>query len=75
MKGEMAVMDATGDSKVMWDSENADEVAVAQKTYEDLTKKGYRAFSVKKGGAQDELINEFDPDLEKMILVPPIKGG
>jgi len=71
----MAVMDATGDTKVIWDPENADEVEAARTQFDALTKKGFRAFSVGKGGKQDELVTKFDADLEKLIMVPPLKGG
>jgi hypothetical protein len=75
MVGEMRVMGAEGDVKVIWDSEKTDEVESARKQFKELTDKGYIAFSVKKNGEQNEKISKFDPDLEKMILVPMLRGG
>ena len=74
--GEIAIMSGKGDTKIIWDLENPDEVAAARRTFDDLVGcKKYAAFSVTKKGDQDEKIKKFDPNLEKIILVPPIAGG
>ena len=73
--GEMAILGREGDTKLIWSSENADEVEHARKTFEDMTKKGFSAFKVKKMGGQGERITEFDSEAEKMILVPMLRGG
>jgi len=75
MKGEMRIMGVDGDLKVIWDSEKEAEVKAAKKQFEELTAKGYLAFKVKKDGEQGEKMKEFNPDAEKMILVPILKGG
>ncbi len=75
MKGEMRIMGVDGDLKVIWDSEKEPEVKAAKKQFEELMAKGYLAFKVKKDGEQGEKMKEFNPDAEKMILVPMLKGG
>jgi len=41
-----------------------------------LTKKGYRAYHVTGSeGEKGEPMSEFDPKVERMILVPPLQGG
>lgn len=75
MIGEMSIMGKEGDLKVIWDSEKADEVDAARAQFDALTKKGYLAFSVKKDGEKNEKISKFDPNMEKIILVPLQKGG
>lgn len=72
---EMEVLDTSGHTKTTWDSEKTDEVRAARRTYDELTGKGYKAFRVKKDGGEGEPMKSFDPDAEKMILVPPIQGG
>ena len=72
---EMLVMDSSGDTKTIWDSQNADEVANARRTFDDLKKKRYLAYRVKGEGTKGQLMTEFDPDAEKMILSPPMAGG
>lgn len=73
---EMLVLDQTGDTKIIWDSENRDEVDNARRTFEDLTKKGYLAFKVKgEKGEKGEQVRTFEAGLERLILVPPMVGG
>jgi hypothetical protein len=73
--GELAVMDHTGDTKLVWDSDNADDVAAAKAMFETQKKKGYMAFSVKKNGKPGEVLQTFDPKAEKIIMQAPLAGG
>jgi hypothetical protein len=75
IRGELVVMDRSGDTKIIWDSSKPDEVDTARQTFDRLRKKGYMAYSVKKGGDKGEVIREFDPDAEKIILAPQMVGG
>lgn len=75
MLGELRVMDGTGDTKIIWDSTKKDEVAAAKKTYDDLKKKGYMAYAVKRDGEKGTLIHDFDEEAEKIILAPRMVGG
>ena len=75
-KHEMSWMNKTGDTKIMWSRDNPDEVDNARRTFNELVGKGYAAFKVKgKDGEKGEQIREFDPAVEKMILVPQMRGG
>jgi hypothetical protein len=72
----MHTLDRSGDQRVMWDSDNEDEVAAAENTFDDLTGKGYMAYKAEgKKGTQGEQIRRFDPDAERIILVAPHAGG
>lgn len=73
--GEMCCMDRTGDTRTMWDRDKPDEVENARLMFERMTAKGYRAFYVKKDGEAGQRMDAFDPDAEKVILVPQLKGG
>jgi hypothetical protein len=75
MKGVFAVMGTSGDTKIAWDSEKQDEVAVAREAFNKLVGKGYFAFNVKGEAKQGKRITEFDPEQERLILVPPVAGG
>jgi hypothetical protein len=72
---EMSIMDATGDTKLIWNPNNEDEVECARRTFKDLKKKGYLAYTVKNGGDKGEVVTEFDAKLEKLILAPAVIGG
>lgn len=74
--GIMAEMNDSGDTKILWDKNNQDEVDNARSQFEKLTKeKGFAAFAVKKNGDQGERVRVFDPEAERIILVPQLRGG
>ena len=75
MLNEMLIMDQTGHTRTTWDADNDDEVEMARETFKRMTKKGYRAFKVKKDGSEGVQMQEFDPSAEKMILAPQLQGG
>lgn len=72
---EMRVMGLEGDTKIIWDAEKRAEVEAAEEAFKKLKKKGYLAYSVKRDGEKGQVITEFDPSAEKIILAPPIAGG
>jgi hypothetical protein len=74
-KHVMAILDGTGDTRVTWDHHNADETAAAKSQFDTLRKKGFLAYTVDKKGEKREMITEFDPHAEKIILSPPLAGG
>ena len=75
VNGELCILDHTGDTKMIWDARNEDEVEAVRRTFDDLKRKGYLAYSVSKDGSKGEVIREFDPSSEKIIMSPPMVGG
>jgi hypothetical protein len=74
--GELAIMDPVhGDLKVIWDKDNDDEVEAARAQFEELRKKGHLAYTVTGQGRKGTQVREFDPDAEKIILAPALRGG
>lgn len=74
-KNVLVALDHTGDTRVMWDPANADEIKVAKDLFDSLKKKGYLAYSVKKNGDQGEVINAFDATEGKIVMTPQLVGG
>lgn len=72
---ELATLDRTGDTKTIWDPRNPDEVEAARDTFNRLKKKGYLIYRVGKDGEKSTSMAEFDASAEKMIAVPPVRGG
>jgi tRNA U38,U39,U40 pseudouridine synthase TruA len=73
---EMRLMGAAGDTKIIWNPDNSDEVDAAKKTFDDLVgNKRFCAFKVSADGKKGEQIREFDKDAEKLIIAPPMAGG
>jgi hypothetical protein len=73
--GEMKRIDNSGDTKIKWDPKKRVEVKVAEASFNELTKEGYKAYAVKSDGSKGKEIKKFDPDEEKIIMVPPMVGG
>ena len=72
----MEIPDETGDTKIMWSKDNAEEVEVARKTFDDMKKKKFKAFHVKgKNGEPAEEMHNFDPDAERIIFIKQQAGG
>ncbi len=75
MVNTLEVMDRTGDTKTIWNPDNADEVSTARETYNKLKAKGYGAFRVDKKGEAGTRIDEFDPQAGAIIMIPRFAGG
>lgn len=73
--GEMSVHGLKGDTKIIWDPENPDEVENARECFNRLKAKRYVPFSVGRKGNKDERLTEFDPAEEKIIFTMPMAGG
>ena len=72
--GEIRQLARVGDVKIAWNSENDKEIAVAREAFDKMIKDGWTAFREKMGIKGDK-IRIFDPDAERILLVPPISGG
>ena len=64
-----------GDTKVIFDSKNKDEVAAAKDQFKSLIKKGFTAYTVGKDHKKNEKVTKFDKSEGKYIMVPPVAGG
>lgn len=73
--GELRIMGSKGDTKVIWDPDNEDEVEAAEEQFDNLMAKDFLAFKVKKDGEKGSKIKKFDPDAGKIIMTPPLAGG
>ncbi len=68
------VMDQTGHSEHAFDPKNIVSVEEAQRRFEELTSKGFRA-AVKTGAGKPELVKGFDPNHEETLFIPQLVGG
>lgn len=74
--GEMRELNKMGDSKVMWNRNNREEVEAARAHFNALRSKGYAAYRAEgKEGTRGEIIRDFDSNAERIIMVPPVSGG
>ena len=72
----IAVMGEPGDTKHIWNKNKPEEVKAAKALFKSLTEAGYRAFHVTgKEGEAGEQMRDFDPNAERMIMIPQMQGG
>jgi hypothetical protein len=73
---EIRTLDHTGDTKLIFDRNNPDELASARRTFDDLKAKGFMAYKAEgKDGTKGELLTRFDPTAERIIMAPRVVGG
>lgn len=73
---ELAILDRTGDWKLEWNPKSALEVEQMRKTFDHNVKdKRFMAYRMDKDGKRKEQITVFDPEAERIVLVPPMVGG
>lgn len=75
MKGELRTINRKGDLRIEWDSENKEEINAAREAFDKKIKAGWSAFREKTKGEKGEKIKEFNPESERVILIPPVSGG
>ncbi|HWD22363.1 MAG TPA: hypothetical protein VG591_04460 [Burkholderiales bacterium] len=71
---EFKVLDPNGHTSTTWDTGSAEDVETARQIYNDLVRRGYRAFRMD-GGAGEGPKRTFDPKEKETLLVPPIRAG
>lgn len=72
---EMRVLDHTGDTKIEWNPRRGEETNAAREMFDKLKKRGYLAYKLKRDGTQGEVIREFDPSAERIVMSPAMQGG
>lgn len=77
MVNELRIMGTVGDKKITWDSDSPDQVAKAKATFDELKAKGHKLYKTETiaGKSVGEPLDEFDPNIERIIAVPPMQGG
>ena len=73
--GELRCLSKLGDTKVVWDPDNEDEVESAEREFDILIERGFFAYSVNKRGEKGRLIKKFNPKAGKIIMIPKLVGG
>jgi tetrahydromethanopterin S-methyltransferase subunit H len=67
-------MDQTGDSRHVFDRNDAEALARAEERFKDLTGRGFTA-AVREDDGQSRLIRVFDPAAEETLFFPRLVGG
>lgn len=73
----LSIADSTGDTRIMWNPRDKDEVATAKAAFDAALGKGMLAYSVDPGtgDSSGEVVRKFDAKLGKVIMTKPLQGG
>lgn len=75
MTSTIHTLDATGDTRIEWNPNSPDEVAMARKAFDQAKKKRYLIYRTARDGSRGELLREFDPTAERIVCTPQTVGG
>jgi len=67
-------MDHNGDTRHVFDPNNARELARAEKRFRELTGAGFTA-AMRTSSGDPKVIRKFDPTSEETLFVPRLVGG
>ncbi len=75
-QGSMAVLGANGHTKIVWDRTDDVDVEGARDMFNVIKAEGYMAYKLEgKDGRKGEVITDFDPKAERIVMAPPLQGG
>lgn len=74
-RGVMKILSDKGDERLVWDMDNGQQAMEAKKKFNDLLKKGHKAYSVDHNGKKNRRIDEFDVEAEEILMVPEVVKG
>jgi len=73
--GVIETMNSSGDFKIMWDRNNPGEVTAAKAAFDQAIAAKSAVFAVKTKGGKGDKVKEFDPNAERLMVVPQLVGG
>ena len=82
--GDLRVMKPNkGDIRLMWDKDNVNEVATARAAFDEAmnqrdprtNRRLNTAYRVLRNGEPGDIVTEFDPNAEKLLVAPQMSGG
>jgi hypothetical protein len=75
-RNTLSIADISGDTRIMWDPNNRDEVKTAKAAFDAAKSRGMLAYTVDpKSAEKGEVVREFDKDLGKIIMTKQLVGG
>jgi hypothetical protein len=74
--GLLSIADPSGDTRIMWDPRNPEEVDTAKAAFKKAKEQGMLAYRVgEEGDATGEVITEFPKKAGKIIMTRQLVGG
>ena len=74
--GKITVLDRSGDTETRWSPDDSVLTKAAKEKFDKYRGYGYSAWSVDpQDESKAELVKDFDPQAEELLLMPQFKGG
>jgi len=74
--GTMSILSQKGDETVRWDKDDPASVENARKKFlEFLAERKGMAIRMNEDGQKGDKMTDFDPDAERVVLMPLVVGG
>lgn len=75
-RNSLHITDSTGDTRIMWDPNNKDEVDTARAAFDAAKAKGMLAYAVNDDGTKSgEVLRRFEKTRGKIIMTRQLQGG
>jgi hypothetical protein len=68
------IMDTSGDTRHLFNPDDARSLAEAEKRFGDLTRAGFIA-AKRTGNGTSELVRHFNPAAQETVFIPRLVGG
>ena len=76
MKCELAIMTPPNGYRTMtWDPETREGQAEAEAVFLRYTAQGYLSYRLNPSGTSGQIVKNFDPQAERLVLAPQMAGG
>lgn len=73
--GVLRILSQNGDDRVVWNRRDPGQVREAYQKFRDFLARGYIAYATLSDGRKGYRIDDFDPGLEEILLVPSTMPG
>lgn len=73
--GRMIVLNRSGDIQIVWDSDDAKSTERARSEFKRMISSGYIAYQILKDGRPGGIVRDFDPGLDRVVLIPVPAAG
>lgn len=74
MTHTLSILNGTGDTSIVWETDDAKQIAVAKAAFDQIVKHSL-AYQTDENGQNAEVIREFNPNAPQTIVSPQIIGG
>ena len=73
---ELRVLDPkAGDILTTWEPKDKESTSVARTNFDQARKQGLVPYKISRRTGNTELLHNFDPEADTIVMAPPVTGG